>query len=151
MAEIVELVKSWQELVRKRKSLKELSDKLEEAEKFYEQKVQTWLDANGQASCRMADGSGTVSRRTTYSARLLDPEKFSELMLTRMTEAKAAGKPVTNGLLWQKRPLKEGVEAEAQALLTQRGLAATPENIAAVAQEFGIEWHAETKLSFTKR
>ena len=157
--ELEKLVTVWQSLVEKRKQLKEQAEKIEKAETQLEEAISGLLASRGMLGAKLH--IGTVARKVIWSARLSDADAFACLQYSKMREiavynesiqnTEAPVKSMLDGLLMQRRPLKEGVEAMAKEICAGQGLDPTPENIAHVVKPFGINYMPIVKLSFTKK
>ena len=157
--ELEKLVTIWQSLVEKRKQLKEQAEKIEKAETQLEEVISGLLASRGMLGAKLP--IGTVARKVIWSARLSDADAFARLQYSKMREiavynesiqnTEAPVKSMLDGLLMQRRPLKEGVEAMAKEICEKQGIDTTPENIAAVVKPFGINYMPIAKLSFTKK
>lgn len=154
--ELEHLVTNWQELREKRRQLETQAEKIKDAETKYEDEIKTWLDGQGMTGAKLP--IGTVGRKVLWSARLSDAEAFANLQYQTMKDIALQNESHTgparsmlDGLLMQKRPLKEGVETIAKQMCESRGLEPSSENIAAVAKEFGIDYVPTVSLTFTKK
>jgi len=157
--ELEKMVTDWRLLVDKRKQLEAQAEKIKQAESKYEEEIKTWLDSQGMTGVKLP--LGTVGRRVLWSARLSDADAFARLQYKKMREiaiynesiqnTEAPVKSLLDGLLMQKRPLKEGVETIAKQLCEEQGLESSPENIAAAAKTFGIDYVPMVSLTFTKK
>lgn len=154
--ELERLVNNWQALKEKRQQLETQVEKIKAAEGKYENEIDSWLNSQGVDGAKLP--IGTVGRRTLWSARILDAESFARLQYQTMRDIAiqnedpaAQSRPMLDGLLMQRRPLKEGVETIAKQVCEARQIEPTSENIAAVAKEFGIDYVPTTRLTFSKK
>jgi len=152
MTEIQDLLAKWREVHEERKELEQLAESLKKGpEAEAKDAILTWLKLVGQQAARLPDGGGTVARKTTTSIWMADAGAAAKTQLARLKLAEAEGRPLTDELLFQQRPLKNLAMSLAEADLAAQGLPVNFNNLNNALAVYGFKAVETEDLSYTKR
>ena len=102
------LVEEWRKVRQQRLELDDLSKKLKAGpEAELRARILMWLDSNNLPGAKTQHG--TVSRTRKNHLEVTDTETFLRYMYDGMTQCINEGRPLADGLLVQKVPLKSGI------------------------------------------
>lgn len=134
------LAESYSQLREMREKLEAQAKLLKEKEDELKAQLVTEMSAQQMPSVKF-DGLGRFVIKSTASYTISDIELFSRAMLARMVDNGQHGRPLSDGLMLQKRPAKGVIEELMEAgYLQEDTLAAS-----------GIEQTERMDLTFTKQ
>lgn len=126
---LVSLVQRYAELRAQREKLETAAKELKAAEDEAKARLISEMDVQKIPSAKF-DGLGRVVLRPTRRYEITDLEAFARAMLKQMVENGQHGRPLSDGLMLQKRPAKTVIEELAatenwsgDTAYTERGLA----------------------------
>lgn len=126
---LVSLVQRYAELRAKREQLEAAAKELKAAEDEAKSRLISEMDVQKLPSAKF-EGIGRVVLRPTRRYEITDIETFARAMLKQMVDNGQHGRPLSDGLMLQKRPAKTVIEELAatenwsgDTAYTERGLA----------------------------
>lgn len=106
--QITELIAQWRAVIRQRKELDDLSKKLKEGpEAQLKAQILTYLDTAGINGTKT--DAGTATKTYKNHVEITDMERFLTYQLTMLKECNTQQRPLSDGLILQKTPLKSGI------------------------------------------
>jgi hypothetical protein len=148
---IEELVALYNKLRQKRSELEKMATEIKSSEENVKAQLLMALDMFGLTSIK--SNNTTISRTSTIRPEIIDHAALQEVMYKLMTEARAEGRPLQDGLLLQRTVAKNSVLAY---IREQAGLSESDEldvsnpKVAEIAKSIGLNLRVVTDLSIRK-
>lgn len=151
MKSITDLVESYIEVRTRRQELEAKANDIKNGE---EQELKTLIlaemAAQGMKSVHL-EGVGRVTSRVSYHYEIKDMEKLSKCMFKAMATAIENGRPVSDGLLLQRRVSKEALENLIGDTVQKVNQNASQEDYDRISEYlFGVKNVGKNNLSITK-
>jgi hypothetical protein len=111
MQELNNLVKRLVSVRAKRLDLEKQADELKNGEeKDLTTQILALMSSGGMKSCHIP-GVARLASKTTYHYEITDIDALVMLSFKQMIQAGKEGRPISEGLMFQRRPSKENIEA----------------------------------------